>query len=479
MALTKIGKEGITGIDNSSNATAITIDSSENIGIGLTSNIDRKLHVEVDNTYAAKFGGTAGGDFAIEIGQTGTNGSAGFNATGTSGAMKFSISGTEAMRIDPNRNVGIGTSSPTHALTVQYNAQTTTAKFQNTNTSGTGIDSAQVRIESSSRDASLVIVSESSRSSFIDFGDEVSSTRGRILYAHSDDSMQILTAATERMRITDGGNVGIGTSSPTFAAGGGLQVKGSSFTSVRVSSGGNTGIDFSQTTSGASYLYNRDNADLIFGTNDTERMRIDSSGRLQVGLTNGESGINTLSGLSWYRTNLYNQRWNAFISHGGTGEYGSLYFNGTLTTGDFVVQPGETERMKLKYNGETYFTGVYAQTTSSGANVHVLSNGFLRRSTSSLRYKNTINDATHGLNELLTLRPVTYKGNNDGDTVFGGLIAEEVHDAGLTEFVQYDDDGQPDALAYGNMVSLCIKAIQELKAELDEAKARIVTLENA
>ena len=34
MALTKVGKEGITGISNSSDATAITIDSSERVGIG-------------------------------------------------------------------------------------------------------------------------------------------------------------------------------------------------------------------------------------------------------------------------------------------------------------------------------------------------------------------------------------------------------------------------------------------------------------
>ena len=77
----------------------------------------------------------------------------------------------------------------------------------------------------------------------------------------------------------------------------------------------------------------------------------------------------------------------------------------------------------------------------------------------------------------MKLRSVTYKGNNDGDTIFGGLIAEEVHDAGLTEFVQYDKDDKPDSLAYGNMVSLCIKAIQELKTELDAAKTRISTLE--
>jgi len=37
MALTKVGKEGITGISNSSNATAITIDSSERVGVGTSS----------------------------------------------------------------------------------------------------------------------------------------------------------------------------------------------------------------------------------------------------------------------------------------------------------------------------------------------------------------------------------------------------------------------------------------------------------
>jgi len=126
-----------------------------------------------------------------------------------------------------------------------------------------------------------------------------------------------------------------------------------------------------------------------------------------------------------------------------------------------------------------YFGSMYSQTTGSAVNLNVGSTGVVRRSTSSLRYKNTVNDATHGLTELMTLRPVTYKGNNDGDTVFGGLIAEEVHDAGLTEFVQYNDDGEPDALAYSNMVSLCIKAIQEQQATITALTDRITALENA
>jgi len=122
---------------------------------------------------------------------------------------------------------------------------------------------------------------------------------------------------------------------------------------------------------------------------------------------------------------------------------------------------------------------LYSNTTSDAANLTVLSSGTVARSTSSLRYKRDVSDATHGLSDVLNLRPVTYKGTGieDGDTVFGGLIAEEVHAAGLTEFVAYDTQDRPDALRYGNMVSLCIKAIQEQQATITALTDRITALE--
>jgi len=121
----------------------------------------------------------------------------------------------------------------------------------------------------------------------------------------------------------------------------------------------------------------------------------------------------------------------------------------------------------------------YASTTGSAVNMVMSSaSGILQRSTSSIRYKNSVENAPYGLAEVMQLRPVTYKGNNDGDTVFGGFIAEEVHDIGLTQFVQYDDQNRPDALGYGNMVSLLTKAIQEQQAMIENLKARILTLES-
>ena len=164
------------------------------------------------------------------------------------------------------------------------------------------------------------------------------------------------------------------------------------------------------------------------------------------------------------------------IIGGYSGNQGGLDLR---TASNYIVlSDGDgNPRVVITSGGDIRVPATYNQTTGSGANMVVDSSGNFQRSTSSLRYKNTVNDATHGLTELMTLRPVTYKGNNDGDTVYGGLIAEEVHDAGLTEFVTYNDDNEPDALAYSNMVSLCIKAIQEQQSTITALTDRITTLE--
>jgi len=164
-----------------------------------------------------------------------------------------------------------------------------------------------------------------------------------------------------------------------------------------------------------------------------------------------------------------------FYFKAGTGE-SAIQTN--AGTNKLTFYTGGNERMSIDSAGAFRVPNVYSSTTGSGANINVASDGRMERSTSSRKYKNTITDATHGLADLLKLRSITYKGNNDGDTIFGGLIAEEVHDTGLTEFVQYDDDGKPDALSYGNMVALCIKAIQELSTKVETLEAKVTALES-
>ena len=50
---------------------------------------------------------------------------------------------------------------------------------------------------------------------FVLFGDSASAVVGRLVYSNIDDSMQMFTNGSEKVRITSAGNVGIGTSAPT------------------------------------------------------------------------------------------------------------------------------------------------------------------------------------------------------------------------------------------------------------------------
>ena len=159
-----------------------------------------------------------------------------------------------------------------------------------------------------------------------------------------------------------------------------------------------------------------------------------------------------------------------------TFQYGGTTGATLDTSGNLLV--GRTTNPSGLSNG-LYVLGTYSNITPSAANVFINTDGSFFRSTSSLRYEANVQDATHGLADLLKLRSVTYNGKNDRDaqTVFGGFIAEEVDAAGLNEFVVYDEDGKPDALQYGNMVALMAKAIQELSAKNDALEARLAALE--
>ena len=96
--------------------------------------------------------------------------------------------------------------------------------------------------------------------------------------------------------------------------------------------------------------------------------------------------------------------------------------------------------------------------------------------------KNSIADSALGLNFIDSLRPVSYKLNNKSRTHYG-LIAQEVKSvldslsintnnfAGYVDPSVNEEEG-PLALRYSEFISPMIKAIQELKAEVDALKGQ-------
>jgi hypothetical protein len=82
-----------------------------------------------------------------------------------------------------------------------------------------------------------------------------------------------------------GGNVGIGTNSPSS----GLHVYASSGAVMRLSNSvSSSGTVLTASTNNWTYLTNSQNAGIIFSTNNTERMRISANGNVGIGTTSSE-----------------------------------------------------------------------------------------------------------------------------------------------------------------------------------------------
>jgi hypothetical protein len=305
-----------------------------------------------------------------------------------------------------------------------------------------------------------------------------------------------------RLVILNGGNVGIGTASPSYGldlfSENSARFKGSGSSMTlnldNSSSSGGGGVYFRQNgtigggigssgwwlgdTSNDLLLVSTSGRNIRFLTNDVSpaKMTIASTGNVGI-------GTNTPSAKLEIQNSPANDWGISVWGNTTTGQsYGGIIRGGTNSS-DIAF------RVNNAANSSTYFsvrgdgaiftgsstTSPYNNTTAAAANLHVSDNGLLFRSTSSIKYKKNVQDYTKGLDDVMKLRPVTYEGISeiDSDKIFAGLIAEEVHELGLTEFVQYAEDGTPDALAYSNMVSLLIKAIQELKTEIDSLKNQI------
>jgi hypothetical protein len=139
------------------------------------------------------------------------------------------------------------------------------------------------------------------------------------------------------------------------------------------------------------------------------------------------------------------------------------------TSSNNIVLSDGDGNPRFHFDGTTWHTFTLASGAGTNALKFNSSTGAWTYDTSSARYKDNIRDSIYGLSHVMQMRSTQFEYKDTGRSDVG-LIAEEL-DPIIPELVMKNKDGQPDSVSYDRMVSVLVKAIQELKAEFDAYKA--------
>lgn len=444
---------------------------------------------------------------------------AGIRGTGSYLPMTFYTGGSERMRIDTSGNVGVGTSIPTALLNLYTNItggntssmqkwswQDTSASaswglkldqihtgsainysFRIRNGTTTDIESlylqstGNVGIGTSSPGSKLdvnggsigqyrstgdnlglsVLSGSTSFNSYVRMANGTQSVdygQGNgtaFVNVNNNQPWYVLTGGSERMRIDSSGNVGIGTSSPQAT----LNVAGQ----IRIDN--NT----TDPNNGSAYLFqqsgigwNMASTNIAFTTGTSgarsERMRIDSSGNVLVGQTSTSGGADgklsvttpLASGLPAFTAK----------SSDGSGQYTGIFYN-SATSGNNAFLLFGTEGTFTTRGGITY-------NRAGGLTAY--------NTTSDQRLKENIVDATSALSKIDSVKVRSFDWKETGNHVDFGVIAQELIDVApecVTEGDSNDEIETTWQVDTSALVPALVKAIQELKAELDVVKSEL------
>jgi hypothetical protein len=254
------------------------------------------------------------------------------------------------------------------------------------------------------------------------------------------------------------GNIGIGTTSPSSK----ITISGGSSTYAHLNGGNSDTVPFLASVNDTNYAtatygwlwYNNatnGNLDLYRRAGSTTNAQVitfdRSSGTLLVGqTTNPATGTMVLK-----------------VPTGTGNGINAQITNNTGTSYPFS-----------NYNASSTYVGGISCTSSATA----------FPTSSDYRLKQNVTPMAGALDRISALKPVTYQwkiDNTDGE----GFIAHELQEFipqavfGEKDAVDENDKIHPQSVDYSKIVVHLVAAIQELKAELDAAKAEIATLKGA
>jgi len=445
------------------------ITSAGNVGIGTNAPTDYSgyttLHIN----------GKSGGNGGL-LRLTASDNSSSVNIYAGGSAINFNTTAavpyvfltqdTERMRITSGGNVGIGTTAPNSLLTIAGSNYAVGGAFR----SYGNLNIYTTNSEAQNMGGSLTFGGTANNAEIYTyaaiFGKKETTGAGSALGYLSfatDDNNNLL----ERMRITSGGNVGIGTTSPSNLLS--VQSTGGTTSTMDFFSTGNSikghiGMfannfyitsnwfyNGSQNADSTSYAQNAISFDssgfMSFqtsaagATSPTERMRIDSTGNL------------IFTGQSSSKIQFYNSY------SGSPANVGLALFN---TSGTTVIA--------LNANGGSMYSA------SLGTGTVYSSGGTLTNTNpSDTRLKDNITNISWGLKEIMDLRPVNYTWKEDtiNQGIQFGFIAQEVQEIMPEAIKEFGEDVKYLGLEKDAIYATLVKAIQEQQSQIEELKQLI------
>jgi hypothetical protein len=357
----------------------------------------------------------------------------GISGAGTANYVpKFTASGTigNSSIFDNGTNVGIGTITPTGYSSRSLNIFGSASAELHITTTGSGTlqsDGLSIGLRDSDGSAQLILRDNS----FMAFG----------------------TNDSERMRITNLGNILVNTSTNNNLGNDGNK-------GITINSGGAalaSFISFRTSNSDRGIMYANDtemligsqtNIPLLFYTNNSEKMKITSAGRILC------------SGDVWGT-----ERFGVVLDSSLASSTGiTAYMNNTSYTGSLIRVQAETVGNTSWYGYELRAQGVIKY--------GIYGNGSVTAPSDERRKKNIETTREGYLKDLCDLRVVKYnwKDDEEGKDRELGFIAQEVEKI-FPKLVETGHDGlnnenEVKLLKQGVLVPILVKAIQELSAKV-------------
>lgn len=407
----------------------------------------------------------------------------GITGTGTYLPMTFYTGGSERMRLDTSGNLGIGTASPIVPLDI-YNSTAAVIRLQ-----GDSIVNTQLAKYSTDNQPAVALIRKGrgtvASPSAVASGDNMGSitfqayggTNNRSLaaitgvvstYTSDTDISSYLNfsttatggvSAAERMRIDSAGNVGIGTSSPSYN----LHVRNASGNSFIASQFGTGTIGLITAASNQVDIkaFNGTNDILTFTTGASERARIDSSGGLRIKTT----------------SNIFNSPANEALSV-DNGTNGSAATFSTNATGGYPVL-----YLRHQQTGSQSQIGFYSSAGLAGS-IQTTGLTTAYNTSSDYRLKENVQPMTGALAKVAALNPCTYTWKSDGSEG-EGFIAHELAEVcpsavtGEKDAVNEDGSIKPQGIDTSFLVATLTAALQEAHGLIKDLQARVESLENA